>query len=209
MKRNSQVAAFLLAGGVSSRMGRDKALLEIGSEPLIVRTACLIEPLVAEVTVVGSPERYVALGLRTIADQDFRGRDDTEPVRTPLAGIATALNATKMPWNLILACDLPYLTAVWLDWLLERSVASSAQILIPRTSRGLEPLAAVYRRECAAPIVAALERGIRRVTDALAEFRMESPRESEWRELDPEGQVLRNMNSPPDYDEAKKRLEAK
>jgi molybdopterin-guanine dinucleotide biosynthesis protein A len=130
-------------------------------------------------------------------------------VRTPLAGIATALNATKMPWNLILACDLPYLTAVWLDWLLERSVASSAQILIPRTSRGLEPLAAVYRRECAAPIVAALERGIRKVTDALAEFRKETPRESKWRELDPEGRVLRNMNSPSDYDEAKKRLEAK
>jgi molybdopterin-guanine dinucleotide biosynthesis protein A len=209
MKRYSQVAAFILAGGASSRMGREKALLEIGGEPLIVRTARLIEPLVAEVTVVGSPERYAALGLRTIADQDFRGRDATGPARTPLAGIATALNSTKLPWNLILACDLPYLTAVWLDWLLERSVATGDQALIPRTSQGLEPLAAVYRKECAAPIVAALERGVRKVTDALAGFQMESPRKSEWRGLDPGGRVLRNMNYPSDYDEAKKQLEAK
>jgi molybdopterin-guanine dinucleotide biosynthesis protein A len=209
MKRNSQVAAFILAGGVSSRMGREKSLLEFGGEPLIVRTARLIEPLVAEITIVGSPERYAALGFRAIADQNLGGREGNEAVRTPLVGIATALNATKMPWNLILACDLPYLTAEWLDWLLTRAVDSSAQIVMPRTSRGLEPLAAVYRRECAAPILAALERGVRKVTDAMTEFRMECLPEGDWNELDPEGRILRNMNAPSDYEEARKWLETK
>jgi molybdopterin-guanine dinucleotide biosynthesis protein A len=207
MKRYSQVAAYILAGGVSSRMGREKGLLEIAGEPLIIRTARVIEPLVSEVTVVGPVERYSALGLRAIADQPLREREAMEVVRTPLVGIATALNATKMPWNLILACDLPYLTAPWLDWLLARAVASDAQIVMPRTSSGLEPLAAVYRKECASPIVAALERGVRKVTDAMAGFRMECPLESDWRELDPEGRVLKNMNAPSDYEEARKWLE--
>jgi molybdenum cofactor guanylyltransferase len=207
MKRYSQVAAFILAGGFSSRMGREKGLLDFGGEPLIVRTTRVTEPLVTEVTVVGPPERYAALGLRTIADQNFGGRERIAAVRTPLVGIATALRATKMPWNLILACDLPYLTAVWLDWLLSRAVDSSAQIVMPRTAGGLEPLAAVYRRECATSIMAALERGVRKVIDATAEFRVERLSKNDWNKIDPEGRVLRNMNVPSDYEEAKKWLE--
>ena len=78
---------------------------------------------------------------------------------------------------------------------------------MPRTSSGLEPLAAVYRKECASPIIAALERGVRKVTDAMACFRMECPQEHDWRELDPEGRVLKNMNAPADYEEARKWLE--
>lgn len=209
MKRYRQVAAFILAGGVSSRMGREKGLLEFGGEPLIVRTARLIEPLVTEVAVVGPPERYAILGLHTIGDRNVTEREGQEAVRAPLVGIATALTATRAPWNLILACDLPYLTAEWLDWLLARAINSDRQIVVPRTSGGLEPLAAVYRMECAAPIVAALERGVRKVTDAMADFRMELLLESDWNKLDPEGRVLRNMNAPADYEEAKKWLQTR
>ncbi len=209
MKTYGQFAAFLLAGGVSSRMGREKGLLEIASQPLILRTARLIEPLVCEVTVVGPPEKYAALGLRAIADRKFENLADNELVRTPLAGIATALTATKSPWNLILACDLPYLTAEWLDWLLSRASASGADLVMPRTSGGLEPLAAAYRRECAATIVDAIERGVRKVTDALTELRMEQLPEDDWKRHDPQGRVLRNMNTLPDYQEARKFLETK
>ncbi len=209
MNRYSQVAAFILAGGASSRMGQEKSLLELGGEPLILRTARLINPLVAEITVVGPPERYTFLGVRAIPDQSLGGREGSEAPQTPLAGIAAALNATKAPLNLILACDLPYLTGDWLDWLLARAVNSSAQIVMPRTSRGFEPLAAVYRKECAAPIVAALERGVRKVTNAMAEIQMECPFESEWSNLDPEGRVLRNMNAPSDYEEARRWQEKK
>src|SRR3982074_1614817 len=74
----------------------------------------------------------------------------------------------------------------------EGQVDSGTQIVMPRTPGGLEPLAAVCRSECAAPIVAALERGVRRVTDAIAEFRMECLSEGEWSKHDPESRVLRN-----------------
>jgi molybdopterin-guanine dinucleotide biosynthesis protein A len=185
-------------------MGQDKGLLDFGGIPLIVHTARLIEPLVAEVTVVGWPRRYAAMGLHSIADQDAAGRGSKRIRHGPLAGIATALAATRLPWNLIVACDLPYLSAAWLDWLLSRAIGSREQVVIPRTERGLEPLAAVYRRESGAAIAAALARGVRKVTDAIEELRMDVVYQREWRRLDPRVLVLKNMNTPGDYDEARR-----
>lgn len=209
MKRYDQISAFILSGGASSRMGKEKGLLAFGGEPLIVRTARLLEPRVAAVTVVGSPELYGALGLRAIADRDFGSPDVKGGVQGPLAGIASALTETATTWNLILACDLPYLTGEWLDWLLARAMASSRQIVMPRTAGGLDPLAAIYRRKCAAPIIASLARGVRKVTDALEEFRIEFVSENDWRDVDPHGRTLRNMNTPADYEEARKWLETR
>ncbi|MGH9680537.1 MAG: molybdenum cofactor guanylyltransferase, partial [Candidatus Acidiferrales bacterium] len=101
------------------------------------------------------------------------------------------------------------LTPAWVDWLLARAVGSGAQIVMPRTSGGLEPLAAVYRRECGPQVAAALRRGVRKVTEAMAEFRMDCPSESEWKMHDPDGRVLRNMNAPADYEEARKWFETR
>jgi molybdopterin-guanine dinucleotide biosynthesis protein A len=185
-------------------MGQDKGLLDFGGEPLIVHTARLLNPLVAGVTVVGAPPRYAAMGLRAIADCVAADRGSKGIRRGPLAGIAAALTATSLPWNLIVACDLPYLSGAWVDWLLSRAIRSRAQVVIPRTLRGLEPLAAVYRRECAVTIATALERGERKVSDVIEGLRLEVVPQREWRRLDPSALVLKNMNTPGDYDEARK-----
>jgi molybdopterin-guanine dinucleotide biosynthesis protein A len=190
-------------------MGKAKALLEFGGEPLIIRIARAIEPLVSTVIAVGPSERYAALGLEVIEDQKFGILDERGKSPGPLAGIASALTASRTDWNLILACDLPYLTREWLDWLLARTKVSSGQIIMPRTEGGSEPLAAVYRRECAEPIIAALHQGVRKVTDATEQLRTECVTEREWRHIDPDGRVLRNMNAPEDYEEARKWLEAR
>ena len=79
---------------------------------------------------------------------------------------------------------------------------------MPRTSGGLESLAVVYRRQCAAPMVAALKCGVRKVTDAMAEFRTEQPSESAWLVHDPHGRVLTNMKTLSDYEDAKQFLKA-
>jgi molybdopterin-guanine dinucleotide biosynthesis protein A len=206
VKRYRQVAAFILAGGASSRMGRDKGLLDFGGAPLVLHTARLLKLITAQVTVVGSPHRYSALGLQPISDEcDARSQGEpSEPRRGPLAGISAALAATQLPWNLIVACDLPYLSAEWLDWLLSRVLRSHGEAIIPKTERGIEPLVAVYRRECVAPISAALARGVRKVSDAIAELRVDFVYPREWRRIDPSGVILRNMNEPGDYEEAKK-----
>jgi molybdenum cofactor guanylyltransferase len=207
MKPYDPVSAFILCGGASSRMGKSKGMLEFGGEPLILRIARLVEPLVSVVTVIGLPRGYAALGLPMIEDRQFGGPDQSDGTAGPLTGIATALTATRTDWNLILACDLPYLTAEWLDWLLARAMVSGRQIVMPRTAGGLEPLAAVYRRECAELIIAALHRGVRKVTDAMKQIRIEFVTEGDWRDIDPDGRVLLNMNAPEDYQEAKKWLE--
>jgi molybdopterin-guanine dinucleotide biosynthesis protein A len=185
-------------------MGRDKGLLDFGGDPLIVHTARLLLPLVAEVTVVGSPAQYTKFGLRAIADESQAQQGVDKSGYGPLAGIATALSATRSGWNLIVACDLPYLSAKWLDWLLLRALRSRGEALIPRTESGIEPLAAVYRRECGELIATALAQGVRKVSDAIGKLRVEFVYAREWRHFDPSGLVLRNMNAPEDYEEARK-----
>jgi len=208
-KRYDQISAFILTGGASSRMGKAKALLRFGTEPLILRIARTIEPLVSSVIAVGPSERYAALGLAVMEDQKFGIVDEGDERPGPLAGIASALRASRMDWNLIVACDLPYLSREWVAWLLARTEVSSGQIIMPRTEGGPEPLAAAYRRECAGPMTAALQRGIRKVTDAMAQLRTDFVTEREWHHIDPDGRVLRNMNSPEDYEEARKWLESR
>jgi molybdopterin-guanine dinucleotide biosynthesis protein A len=209
MLRHSEISAFILAGGASTRMGTEKALLPFGGEPLLMRTARLLEPLVREVIIVGKPEIYSGLGLRAIPDQFVTTAAETVPARTPLVGIVTALSNTRSPWNLILACDLPYVTSEWVHWLLGRALDSGSQVVMPRTSRGFEPVAAVYHRDCVAQIRAALVQGIRKVSEALSNLRLEFIDEREWSVLDSEHRVLTNMNSPGDYAAAKEWWESK
>lgn len=187
-------------------MGRHKALLDFAGVPLIVATTRLLKALVRRVRVVGSPERYIPLGLDAIADQ-ICGRDESQ--RGPLAGIASALAAAETPWNLILACDLPYLSTDWVEWLLAKAPECRAQVVMPRSAHGDEPLAALYRRDCAGVIEAALQRGICQVSEALGNLEVELIPASQWRSVDPDGRVLTNMNTPQDYAEAQKWWEAK
>ncbi len=119
-------------------MGRDKALLELGGVPMIVRTARLVESVVGSATVVGDSAAFRSLGLRTIAD-DWPGAG-------PLGGIATALRAATAPWSLIVACDLPYLTRPWLEYAVARALASEADAVIPMNATGTEPLCALYHQ---------------------------------------------------------------
>jgi molybdopterin-guanine dinucleotide biosynthesis protein A len=198
MNSNRQVSAFILVGGESSRMGRDKAQLELGGVPLILRTAKLVESVAAAPVVVGNPEAYRAFNLRAIGD-DWPGAG-------PLGGIATALRAAATPWSLIVATDLPYLTREWLEYLIARSLASSADAVLPMNARGAEPLCAMYHQRAEPAIRKALERGTRKVTDGLLDLRVETITPAEWNPFDSEGLLFKNMNSPEDYEEAKAKL---
>ena len=192
-------AGFVLAGGESSRMGRDKALLELRGVSLLVRTVSLVESVVARPTVIGHADRYRSLGLHTIAD-DW-------PSAGPLGGIATALRTSEASWSLVVACDLPYLTKAWLNYLVGRALAAeAADVLLPLTLRGAEPLCAMYHKRCEPAIHRALDRGTRKVTDALAGIQLETIDPAKWEAFDPDGLLFKNMNSPADYEEAEARL---
>jgi molybdenum cofactor guanylyltransferase len=194
------VAAFVLAGGKSSRMGRDKALLELAGLPMILRAARLLETVAGPPTVVGPPETYVPLGLRAI-------RDDW-PGAGPLGGIATALRASECAWNLIVACDLPYLTREWLEFLIGRARRSHADAVLPMNAPGPEPLCAMYAKNSEAPIWLALDRGVRKVSEGLAHLLVDYLEPLEWKIFDSEGLLFKNMNLPEDYEAASARLRA-
>src|SRR5215470_9391742 len=116
-------AGFVLVGGKSSRMGRDKALLELGSDTLAELVAAQVERAAGTVILVGNPDRYRHLPFTAIADG--------ESEMGPLAGVVAALNYTMEDWNLIVACDMPAVSAELLTSLFEQAEASNPDVLLP------------------------------------------------------------------------------
>ena len=188
-------AGFVLTGGRSSRMGKEKALLEINGTPLVVRTVDLLQRVCSSVTIVGRPERYAAFGYAGIADEQADSG--------PLAGILAALTATASPWNVIVAVDMPYLSDEWLSYLISRARASPAQVVMPVSREGPEPLCAVYHRNAAAPIREAMGRGVLKVTRALEALAIERIEPDEIEPFDLRGLLFQNLNAPEDYERAR------
>ena len=193
-------AGFVLTGGRSSRMGKEKALLEISGTPLLVRAVHLLQKICPCVKIVGQPERYARFG--------FIGIGDQQPDSGPLAGILAALDQTTAPWNLVVACDMPYLSEEWLCYLTSRARASSALVLLPESQHGPEPLCAVYHRDGAAALRAEFEQGVLKVTRALESLPVERISSSEITSFDPHGVLFQNLNTPEEYEQARADLEA-
>lgn len=193
-------AGYVLAGGASTRLGRDKALLDLGGKPLILRAAELLGSVARPVTVVASRPEYAALGLHIIPDQ--------WPRCGPLGGIVTALHHTALdsapsPWNLVLGCDMPFVTREWLAFLVQRSQLCTADALLPLSSTGLEPLCALYRTSCASVLAESLDRGARKISDALAAVRVAYVAASETILFDSEGRLFKNVNTPANLQEVR------
>lgn len=154
------VTGVVLCGGMSRRMGLDKARLELGDEPLLERAARVLAPLAREVVIAcGSEPRYAELGFRLALDD--------EGVDGPLAGLAAGLAAAGTEWVLALACDMPRVRTEDYRRLLARANAHGAggsDVCVYASARGVEPLCAVYRATCLAPMRTALANGERKAT---------------------------------------------
>jgi len=196
-----EIAGYILAGGASSRMGRAKALLEIGGEPMILRTARLVESVAVSAAVIGKFEGYEALQL-SFVDDEWSGTG-------PLGAIATALRKSSAPWNLIVGCDLPYLTREWLEYVVERALASQSDAVVPMNVRGAEPMCAAYHKCAEALLLTAIEHGTRKVTEGLKALSIEWIEPGDWKRFDSAGVLFKNMNTPEDYQEAKAALEGR
>lgn len=192
---SSPVAAYILAGGRSSRMGTDKALLEIGGRTLLHRACGLAAEAGLGVTVVGAPAKYEGRG-----GPGVRVIEDRLPAAGPLAGIDAALLDTSAPWNLILGCDLPFLNVEWLSFLVQRAQGSSAGAIVPLNTGGPEPLCAVYSLRCQPIVAAALDRGVRKVTDIYTELQIDYLQPADWKPFDLHGLLFKNVNTPQDYE---------
>ena len=136
------VSAVILAGGQSSRMGRDKAWVEAAGQPLIRRALGTARAAgITDIFISGRPESdYAALGCPVLLDRE-RGLG-------PVAGIERALDAAQEPLLLVLAVDLPGMTPGFLGKLIESCQPLSG--VVPSVDGRLEPLAAIYPRRCLA-----------------------------------------------------------
>jgi molybdopterin-guanine dinucleotide biosynthesis protein A len=202
---SATIAGYVLAGGESTRFGKDKALAEVCGKPMLVRMCDLLLTVISEVTVIADPEKYAGLGFRCVADR--------WPGGGPLGGIITALEDADArndspEWNLIVSSDMPFLTREWLAYLAERALKSSSQVALPESAHGPEPLCACYRTNAAPALRAAFERGIRKITDALKQVTTEVLDEAHWKRFDSAGRLFWNMNTLADYEEARRILEA-
>jgi len=177
-------AGFVLTGGRSSRMGRDKALLPIEGSVLVERTAERVRAAAGCVTLIGAPERYAHLGLPVAADliEDCG----------PMGGLYTALKIGRADWNLLVACDMPGLTAEFLRELLDAARQCGGACLVPQTESGLHPLCAIYHRRAEGAVASAIEHKRFKMHDLLKVLEAESFPVVE-------ASMLENVNTPVEW----------
>jgi molybdopterin-guanine dinucleotide biosynthesis protein A len=166
-------------------MGRDKARLPFRGGSLAGFVAGTVVEAAGSVVLVGDPAEYAEFAYPVIAD--------LHPGEGPLGGILTVLHHTSSDWNLVVACDMPGLSAKFLAWLLKAAEQSQAEALVPTGPAARpEPLCAVYHRRSLDGLQAAFAAGERKITAALSRIHT--------KEL-PVGElaVFQNVNTPEDW----------
>jgi len=184
----SHVEAAILAGGASTRMGRDKATLAWNGVALAERVADALGACFARVRVVlrpGAPSPLASL----------ERIDDLRELRAPIVGIEAALRACDASAVLVAACDLPEIDPrVVLALAALVPVDGGADVVAPRGPRGPEPLLAIWRPRVLPEVTRRIERGELALHALLAAVDTLYVPESDLRALDPELASLRNVN---------------
>ena len=191
------VSAAILAGGRARRYGgADKASLTVGRARIIDRQLAALSVVADDIRIVANDtDRYGALGVRVIPDAILDAGT--------LGGIYSALIDARHDAVIVLACDLPFVTAALFERLvIERRAGEEVDAVVPRSGRGLEPLCALYDRRCAAAARSRIERGALQVAGLLDDVRV--------RVLGPDalapydaGALFTNVNTPHDYERAR------
>jgi molybdenum cofactor guanylyltransferase len=219
------VAAFVIAGGQSSRMGRDKAFLTLRGSTLLERALAVARCVCPEVTIVGQREKFAAYG--NVIEDIFPGQG-------PLAGIHAALSGSACELNLMIGVDTPFLDPKFVQYLVQQARTSGAVVTVPVTRSGgqwlvasdragdtnalagnqkleagnsvqAQPLCAVYRREFAAVADDALRRGRNNIVPLFALVTTRQISDAEMRELAFDPRMFDNLNTPEEWDQACRR----
>jgi molybdopterin-guanine dinucleotide biosynthesis protein A len=209
------VSILINAGGKSSRMGSDKALLDLGGKPMIERILEQTVGLGDQIIVTNYPAQYAYLGLPMASD--------THPDLGALGGLYTCLQAATQPYALVLACDMPFINRPLLDYML--SLAPQFEAVVPRiipqpppsttppsgsaqeaTSTRkpeAEPFRAIYSKACLDPIRRALDSGRMRMISFFPDIQLRWVEEAEIKQFDPELLTFKNCNTPEELQEIK------
>ncbi|MDR7433815.1 MAG: molybdenum cofactor guanylyltransferase [Armatimonadota bacterium] len=184
-----EMTAIVLAGGLSRRMGQNKALLDLGGRTLIEHLFARIQGLFSEVLLVTDrPEVYRSLGVRIVRD--------LWPKRHPLVGIYSGLAAASTEYGFVFACDMPFLNRDLIAYMMR--LAPGYDVVVPHHAGGFEPLHAVYGKACLDPIAQSISHGDQ-VTGFFSKVRVREVSEAEITRFDPEMLSFSNLNTPEEY----------
>jgi molybdopterin-guanine dinucleotide biosynthesis protein A len=193
--RVQDIEGFILAGGLSSRMGEDKSLLRLGGRTFVEIAAGALAPISSKVSVVGSRPGVEAHGLAVV-------RDVHEGLGA-LGGLHAALDACRAPWAAVVSCDLPFVTAELFERLASLRGAGSDAVAPLQDDGRPQPLCALY---AAARCLEEAERLIRagelRPRALLRNVRTRWVPFAELSDLEGSQRFFDNVNTPADYERA-------
>ena len=180
-------SAAILVGGHSRRLGGiDKSAIQVGGRSILDRQLAELEQIADDILVVGNYGPSPRAGLRVIPDR--------VPDSGPLGGLDAALAAARDPELVLLACDLPFVTARFLAHLL--ALTGAADAVVPRTERGYHPLCAAYTRACHAPVRRRLEEGRLALHGLFEDVQVRVVEGGELERFGDAERLLANVNTP-------------
>jgi len=192
------MTSIILAGGKSSRLGRSKALQIIEGKSLIQWVVDRLAILSTEIIIATAHGEPIpcssAVSIKTVAD--------IYPGKGPLVGIYSGLIASSSPRAIVAGCDTPFLSVNLLEYMTQ--ICSTFDVVIPRIKNKLEPLYAVYSRNCLDPIQGLLEQDERQIRKLFSMVNVKYVEEDEINRFDPEHLSFFNINNHDDLERARK-----
>jgi molybdenum cofactor guanylyltransferase len=192
------MTSIILAGGKSLRLGRNKAIQIIEGKSLIQWVIDRLASLSTEIIIATAHGEAIpcssAVKIKTVAD--------IYPGKGPLAGIYSGLIASSSSQAIVVGCDTPFLSVGLLEHMTQ--IRSTFDIVVPRIKDKIEPLCAVYSKNCLAPIQKLLEQDERQIRRLFSMVKVRYIEEDEINSFDPEHLSFFNINSQDDLERARK-----
>ncbi len=197
MGADMQVSGIVLAGGMSRRLGRNKAIEPIGGEPLLQRVIGRLSQVSDDALVVVAD---AAQGSELPVYDPVRTAVDVYPGSGSLGGIFTGLSAADREWGIVVACDMPFLNVELLNQML--SLRERCDAVVPVLNGRPEPTHAVYSKACLSSIERRLKASDLKITRFFDEVQVNYMPQHEVERTDPEHLSFMNVNTQEDLDQA-------
>ena len=193
------ITGVILAGGKSSRMGQNKALMSLGGKRLVDRVVEVMHDVFHDLLMVtNTPDVYADLGVPMVRD--------IWPEKGSLGGIYSAISHVTTSYCLVVACDMPFLQAAGLRYLITQT--TNYDVVVPDVLGELQTLHAIYSKACLQPIEHRLETNRLRIVSFFPDVRVRTVTASELQPYDPELLAFQNLNTPEEFQAAEQRLRA-
>ncbi|HVJ49750.1 MAG TPA: molybdenum cofactor guanylyltransferase [Desulfitobacterium sp.] len=192
-----EMTGILLAGGKSSRMGKNKAFLEVNGKPLIERNLELLKSIFTEVFISSNtPELYNCYREKVVQDR--------YPGSGPLGGLHACLEEVRTEYAFFVACDIPMLDPELIRFM--ASLTEAYECVVPQTEDGLHPLFAFYNKSCLLRIEEFLQAGHFKVIDLIPQLSVRYVQEKELARFGDPRLLLCNVNTPEEWIRFQKKL---